>query len=70
MWITHDGQTGIVNSLDPGTDSAEVHYVNAKGETIKAAIGVPADEITQAAYKSIPAPRRPDKAHAKRRGYL
>lgn len=67
MWVTHKGKTCI---LIPERGALTLHVVDAKGETVAVLDSIKSGDFTPAAYNDIPEPRRPDKATAKRLGYL
>ena len=51
-------------------ESAEVHFVDAKGETSETVRNVPVASLTQAKLAQIPAKRRPTAVQAKYLGYV
>lgn len=71
-------RTGIVAQLAKVTEDepampanvAEVHIVDASGDTVLVMQGIPVAELTQARYQHIPDPRKPDLAVARRLGYV
>jgi hypothetical protein len=56
-----------VDQID--TQSAEVHFINEKGETTERVRNVPVGAISQAKLAQIPSKRRPTDAQAKKYGY-
>lgn len=65
--INKAGGESAVDTIDPG--AAEVHFVNAKGETTEVVRNVPIGALSIAKLNQIPAARRPSAAQAKRFGY-
>lgn len=60
---------GEADAMVPDASSAEVHFMDAKGETTEQVRNVPVRALTQAKLSQLPAKRRPTEAQAKRFGY-
>lgn len=65
--INRAGGDSSVDTLD--YESAEVHFMDAKGETNEVVRNVPVRALTIAKLSQIPAKRRPTDAQGKRFGY-
>lgn len=57
------------DAMEPDPTSAEVHFIDTKGETTSQVRNVPVRALSQAKLSQIPAKRRPTEAQAKKYGY-